>query len=206
MTAAPASANTGAAGAGAQLFVIDPIADASSGTFLVRLELPNPDREIMGGVKCTAHFPTPARYGADPPDQPDDEPAKGGKPPVAPLNDARQQSVSVETERAPIAETEPYDHAVQSTNSGYIVLTPKLVSQAERRELVADLPGKSRELADFIGVPWEEAMLRFYEQDRLVHTASKWQVRQKLYTTSVGRWKPYEKYLKPLFDALGPID
>jgi hypothetical protein len=119
--------------------VIDPIADASSGTFLVRLELPNPDREIMGGVKCTAHFPTPARYGADPSDQPDDEPAKGGKPPVAPLNDARQQSVSVGTERSPMALTEPYDSGAQSTNSGYIVLTPKLASQAERRELVAAL-------------------------------------------------------------------
>jgi hypothetical protein len=46
-------------------------------------------------------------------------------------------------------------------------------------------------------------MLRFHEQDRLVQTASKWQVRQKLYTTSVARWKPYERHLKPLFDALG---
>ena len=83
---------------------------------------------------------------------------------------------------------------------------PNPVYSLTYEELVADLPGKSRELADFIGVPWEEAMLKFFEQDRLVHTASKWQVRQKLYTTSVGRWKPYEKYLKPLFDVLGPMD
>jgi hypothetical protein len=45
-------------------------------------------------------------------------------------------------------------------------------------------------------------MKKFYEQERQVQTASKWQVRQKLYTTSMARWKPYEKHLKPLFDAL----
>ena len=49
---------------------------------------------------------------------------------------------------------------------------------------------------------FRDMVLRFYEQERMVQTASKWQVRQKLYTTSVSRWKPYEKHLKPMFDAL----
>ncbi|MCB1725710.1 MAG: sulfotransferase [Gammaproteobacteria bacterium] len=83
---------------------------------------------------------------------------------------------------------------------------PNPVYTLQYEELVADLPGKTQELADFIGVDLDERMLRFYEQERKVETASKWQVRQKLYTTSVQRWKPYEKHLQPLFDALGPID
>jgi hypothetical protein len=29
-----------------------------------------------------------------------------------------------------------------------------------------------------------------------------WQVRQPIYTSSVGRWKHYEKELQPLRDAL----
>ena len=78
--------------------------------------------------------------------------------------------------------------------------------QLQYEDLVADLPGKTRELADFVGVEWDERMLRFYEQERKVETASKWQVRQPLYTSSVARWKPYERHLKPLFDVLGPIE
>ncbi len=124
----------------ARVIVIDPIADASSGTFLVRLELPNPAQEIMGGVKCTAHFPTPARYGADPLERSaNDRLFKENKPPIVPDYSAPQQSVSVETERPPMALTEPNDSTARSTNSGYIVLTPEFAGQAERRELVAAL-------------------------------------------------------------------
>lgn len=41
----------------ARVLVVDPLADAASGTFRVRLELPNPDQSILGGVKCKARFP-----------------------------------------------------------------------------------------------------------------------------------------------------
>lgn len=36
--------------------VIDRVLDAASGTFGVRLELPNPERKIPGGVRCRATF------------------------------------------------------------------------------------------------------------------------------------------------------
>ena len=88
----------------------------------------------------------------------------------------------------------------------WLAVIPNPVMTVKYEDLVADLPGKSRELAGFIGVPWEETMLNFHEQERLVQTASKWQVRQKLYSSSVARWKPYEKHLKPMLDALGPLD
>jgi hypothetical protein len=38
-----------------------------------------------------------------------------------------------------------------------------------------------------------------------VRTASVAQVRQPLYTRSVARWKHYDKALRPLFDAPGPV-
>lgn len=79
---------------------------------------------------------------------------------------------------------------------------PNPVFTLNYEELVNDLEGMISRLADFLGLSIEEAMKKFYEQERQVQTASKWQVRQKLYTTSVARWKPYEKHLKPLFDAL----
>lgn len=37
--------------------VIDRVLDAASGTFGVRLELPNPQRKILGGIRCRAAFP-----------------------------------------------------------------------------------------------------------------------------------------------------
>ena len=39
--------------------VVDPVLDAASGTFGVRLELPNPNHEVPAGLKCTVLFSTP---------------------------------------------------------------------------------------------------------------------------------------------------
>jgi RND family efflux transporter MFP subunit len=41
----------------AKVKVIDRVLDAASHTFGVRLELPNPDRKIVGGIRCRASFP-----------------------------------------------------------------------------------------------------------------------------------------------------
>ena len=36
--------------------IVDRVADAASGTFGVRLELPNPDGKLIGGVRCQVEF------------------------------------------------------------------------------------------------------------------------------------------------------
>jgi len=81
-------------------------------------------------------------------------------------------------------------------------VVPNPVFTLNYEELVGDLEGMIQRLADFLGITVEDAMRKFYQQERQVQTASKWQVRQKLYTTSMARWKPYEKHFKPMFDAL----
>jgi RND family efflux transporter MFP subunit len=40
----------------ARVEVVDPVFDAASGTFGVRLTLPNPERKIPAGLKCRARF------------------------------------------------------------------------------------------------------------------------------------------------------
>ena len=40
----------------ARVEVVDPVFDAASGTFGVRMTLPNPDRKIPAGLKCRARF------------------------------------------------------------------------------------------------------------------------------------------------------
>ena len=41
----------------ATVVVVDPVVDAASGTFGVRLELPNPDYRLPAGLKCWVAFP-----------------------------------------------------------------------------------------------------------------------------------------------------
>jgi tetratricopeptide (TPR) repeat protein len=64
--------------------------------------------------------------------------------------------------------------------------------------LTADQEVWSRRLVDFVGLPWDPKCLEFHQTDRVVITASKWQVRQKIHTASSGRWRNYESFVAPL--------
>ena len=66
---------------------------------------------------------------------------------------------------------------------------------------VADLEGVARRLVAACGLEWEPRCLAFHETRRPVRTASVRQVRQPIYTRSVGRWKNY-KALSGLFARL----
>lgn len=68
--------------------------------------------------------------------------------------------------------------------------------------LVADQEGMSRKLIDFCGLEWDEACLRYYEDGRAVKTPSLHQVRQKIYSSSVERWRNYEPHIAPLMKLL----
>lgn len=57
-------------------------------------------------------------------------------------------------------------------------------------------------LLSFTGLPWDERCLFHEKTRRPIRTASDWQARQPIYSTSVGRWKHYSQFLTPLFEAL----
>lgn len=42
----------------AEIKVVDRVVDSASGTFRVRLEMPNPDNTLPAGLSCTVRFPT----------------------------------------------------------------------------------------------------------------------------------------------------
>jgi tetratricopeptide (TPR) repeat protein len=65
-------------------------------------------------------------------------------------------------------------------------------------DLVEDQAAWSRKMFEFIGLSWESRYLDFHERSRTVVTASKWQVRQKISSSSVARWRNYEKHIGPL--------
>ena len=71
--------------------------------------------------------------------------------------------------------------------------------------MVADPERSSRELVAWCGLEWDPACLEFYKTRRRVRTTSVAQVRQPIYSSSVGRWKNYEQPLAAMFAQL-PID
>ena len=68
-------------------------------------------------------------------------------------------------------------------------------------ELVHDVESDAHRLIDFLGLEWNPACLEFHQTRRVVRTASLVQVRQPIYTRSVGRWRHYEHSLQPLLEA-----
>jgi len=84
-------------------------------------------------------------------------------------------------------------------------LLPGRIYECNYETMIADQEGESRRLIDFLGLPWDDACLRFYETERAVTTPSRWQVRQPIYQTSVKRWKKYGNKIQPLIEALGDL-
>jgi tetratricopeptide (TPR) repeat protein len=78
------------------------------------------------------------------------------------------------------------------------VLPEDAILDVSYEGLVDDQEAWSRKMLEFIGLPWDPRCLDFHETRRAVITASKWQVRQKITSTSVLRWRNYEKFLGPL--------
>jgi hypothetical protein len=66
-----------------------------------------------------------------------------------------------------------------------------------------DLEREARRMLDFLGLPWNERVLRFHETERPVRTASVNQVREPIYRTSAGRWRKHAAHLQPLLVTLG---
>jgi tetratricopeptide (TPR) repeat protein len=67
---------------------------------------------------------------------------------------------------------------------------------------IEDFAGTLRRVLEFIDLPYDPACERFYEQDSRVRTVSRAQVRQPINSRGLGRWRPYEKHLQPLIEAL----
>ena len=80
---------------------------------------------------------------------------------------------------------------------------PIPVFDLDYEDLVSDLDGMGRKLLAFCSLDWHPDCGRFFETDRPVLTASRAQVRRPVYTTSIGKWRRYEKHLGPLIAALG---
>ncbi len=69
-------------------------------------------------------------------------------------------------------------------------------------DLVTDLEGQARRMIEFLGMSWDPACLEFHANKRVVRTPSLVQVREPVHSHSVGRWRNYETFIQPMFQAL----
>ncbi len=79
---------------------------------------------------------------------------------------------------------------------------PAKIHEVNYEETVADLEGAARRLTEACGLEFEPRCLDFHRTERRVKTASLGQVRQPIYTHSVGRWRNYVPELDDLFRAI----
>jgi tetratricopeptide (TPR) repeat protein len=82
------------------------------------------------------------------------------------------------------------------------VLPAGVMLEVQYETLVADFEPQARRIVTHCGLDWSDACLAFHQAKRPVRTASSAQVRRPLYRSSIGRWRPYKKMLRPLLAAL----
>ena len=80
------------------------------------------------------------------------------------------------------------------------VLPPGTLLEVPYEELIADQEAWTHKLVEFLDLEWDPRCLTFDVTQRPVVTASYWQVRQKIYASSVGRWRNYAEFIGPLLD------
>ncbi|HTV97851.1 MAG TPA: sulfotransferase [Steroidobacteraceae bacterium] len=83
------------------------------------------------------------------------------------------------------------------------VLPPRNLLEVHYETLVSRPVETTRQILDFLALPWNEACVRFFETQRSVDTASLAQVRRPIYRSSVGRSAALLAHLRPLAEALG---
>ena len=81
------------------------------------------------------------------------------------------------------------------------ILGPRLLT-VQYEDLVSDTQATARRVMDHCALPWDASVLKFHEEGTPVMTASAVQVRQPIYSSSVGSWRRFEKQMGPLREIL----
>ena len=80
---------------------------------------------------------------------------------------------------------------------------PGRIHRVIYEEMVANPEAEVRRLLNYLGLPFEESCLRFYETKRTVLTPSSEQVRKPISGEAVDHWRNYEPWLGSLIKSLG---
>ncbi|MEL7487596.1 MAG: sulfotransferase, partial [Pseudomonadota bacterium] len=81
---------------------------------------------------------------------------------------------------------------------------PGKILRVQHEDVLEDLETQVRRMLDFCGLPFEPQCLEFHKTERSVRTASSEQVRRPINKSGVDQWRPFEPFLEPLRESLGP--
>jgi len=112
----------------------------------------------------------------------------------------------------PLSEAHAYSHNLKNL-AGYFVhyrhlmdhwqsILPGRIYEHVYEQVVDDFETSVRSLLDYCGLPFDQACLEFHKTRRVIKTPSASQVRQPIYSSSIGRWKRYSEQLAPLKEEL----
>ena len=106
----------------------------------------------------------------------------------------------------------PFSYSLQETGRYYIAYSrlmkhwrstiPGSFLDVDYEQLIFDQEGETRRILDYLELDWEEGCLYFHRHSGPAATASAAQVRQPIYSSSVGLWRRYEKQLTPFAGKL----
>jgi Sulfotransferase family/Tetratricopeptide repeat len=99
-----------------------------------------------------------------------------------------------------------YRHYQALMEHWHRVLPADRILDVHYEEVVGDIRGAAQRIVAHCGLDWDDRCLDFHLAKRAVRTPSAVQVRQPIYTSSVGRWRKYQAFLKPLLSTLEESD
>jgi tetratricopeptide (TPR) repeat protein len=87
-----------------------------------------------------------------------------------------------------------YQHWHQQNKEGLLRL--------RYEDLIKDQESVTRQVLDYLGLPWDECCLAFYDNPRAVRTTSASQVRSPLHSMGIGKWQIFAEQLSPMRERL----
>jgi hypothetical protein len=106
----------------------------------------------------------------------------------------------------------PFSYSLQEVGRYYLAyhrlmehwraVLPGAFLDVDYEAVVADPGAETRRMLEYLELDWEDACLQFHRHRGPAATASAVQVRQPIYSSSVGLWRKYHRQLAPLAGKL----
>jgi tetratricopeptide (TPR) repeat protein len=97
-----------------------------------------------------------------------------------------------------------------ATMNAWLKIRPMLKNpwiEVRYEDTVTDVERQARSILDFLGLPWNDAVLDFHRraQRKHIHSPTYEAVTKPIYQSSVGRWRNYAAQLQPCMHILQPF-